>query len=244
LQLDDVGPGFSGNPSHRLGIGGKRSSTLRLRQRLRARPRARLTSTTHPKSGARSPGRIRSVDRYLELVGRWGPMVRFYRGRVLRPRRTGNNACLNVMTDGRRNLEIGRGVALAFHGEPPSEEHEAARIDGDGRNNRPGNWNLGSSKLTAPSIPRCWRLPLWDRRGICLARRQPRKSRRFGRSFSPARSRSVRCRAAHDTPVDDRGQRHDRPAAANVFDQRARVELGTKGPKHAQHAEGSRSLAA
>jgi hypothetical protein len=30
-------------------------------------------------------------------------------------------------------------VALAFHGEPPSEEHEAARLDSDGRNNRPGN---------------------------------------------------------------------------------------------------------
>src|SRR6266436_3402477 len=62
---------------------------------------------------ASSLGRIRSLDRYLDLVGRWGPMVRFCRRRVLRPRRTG----VNVMTDGRRNLEIGRGVALAFHGE-------------------------------------------------------------------------------------------------------------------------------
>jgi hypothetical protein len=43
------------------------------------------------------------------------------------------------MTDGRRNLEVGRGVVLAFHGERPSEEHEAARLDSDGRNNRPGN---------------------------------------------------------------------------------------------------------
>jgi hypothetical protein len=33
---------------------------------------------------ASSLGRIRSLDRYLELVGRWGPMVRFHRGRVLR----------------------------------------------------------------------------------------------------------------------------------------------------------------
>ena len=35
---------------------------------------------------ASSLGNIRSLDRYLEFVGRWGPTVRFHRGRVLKPK--------------------------------------------------------------------------------------------------------------------------------------------------------------
>ena len=88
---------------------------------------------------ASSLGNIRSLDRYLELIGRWGPMVRFHRGRVLTPRAKPPYGFLSVCTDGDRYLYVARGVALAFHGDPPSDEHEAAHANGDVANNRPGN---------------------------------------------------------------------------------------------------------
>ena len=36
-------------------------------------------------------------------------------------------------------MYVARGVALAFHGDPPSDDHEAAHADGNVANNRPGN---------------------------------------------------------------------------------------------------------
>lgn len=91
---------------------------------------------------ASSLGQIRSLDRYLEFVGRWGPCVRFHRGRVLKQFNSNasvGGTCLNLHVGVARTLEVGRGVALAFIGDPPSEEHEAAHLDSDGSNNRPGN---------------------------------------------------------------------------------------------------------
>jgi hypothetical protein len=91
---------------------------------------------------ASSLGRIRSIDRWIELDGRWGPCQRFLRGRILRPyisnASTGGN-CLALRLGARHRMEVGRGVALAFHGEPPTDEHEAAHQDSDGMNNTPGN---------------------------------------------------------------------------------------------------------
>ena len=69
----------------------------------------------------------------------WGPMVRFHRGRVLKPRAKPPYGFLSVCTDGDRYLYVARGVALAFHGAPPSDDHEAAHQNGDVSNNRPGN---------------------------------------------------------------------------------------------------------
>ncbi len=91
---------------------------------------------------ASSLGRIRSLDRYLEFVGRWGPCVRFHRGRVLRVFNSNQSTagiCLNLHLGKDRSIEVGRAVLLAFVGEPPSDEHEAAHLDSDGANNTPGN---------------------------------------------------------------------------------------------------------
>ena len=55
---------------------------------------------------------------------------------------------------------VSRLVALAFHGEPPTPEHEAAHIDGDKANNRPGNlcWrthpdNMAENPARGASLP-------------------------------------------------------------------------------------------
>jgi hypothetical protein len=53
---------------------------------------------------ASSLGNIRSLDRYRELIGRWGPMVRFHRGRVLKARAKPPYGFLSVCTDGDRYL--------------------------------------------------------------------------------------------------------------------------------------------
>lgn len=87
-------------------------------------------------------GRIRSVDRILELVGRWGPMKRFHRGKVLRLKPKPNGcglAYLCFYADGGSYPQVNRSVCWAFHGRPPSEKHEAAHLDGRTENNRPEN---------------------------------------------------------------------------------------------------------
>jgi NUMOD4 motif/Multicopper oxidase len=87
-------------------------------------------------------GRIRSVDRYLEFVGRWGLCVRFHRGRVLRvfnSNQSTGGTCLNLHLGKNCSIEVGRAVLLAFVGAPPSDDHEAAHRDSDGANNTPGN---------------------------------------------------------------------------------------------------------
>ena len=91
---------------------------------------------------ASSWGRIRSLDRYLELMGRWGPMTRFHRGRVLRLKPKPNGAGLYYLcfyADGGVYIQVNRAVCLAFYGEPPSEEYQAAHLDGRTENNRPEN---------------------------------------------------------------------------------------------------------
>lgn len=91
---------------------------------------------------ASSWGRIRSVDRYLELMGRWGPMTRFHRGRILRLKSKHNGAGLYYLcfyAGGEMYVQVNRAVCLAFHGEPLSEKHQAAHLDGRTENNRPEN---------------------------------------------------------------------------------------------------------
>ena len=87
-------------------------------------------------------GRIRSLDRVLELIGRWGPMQRFHHGKILRLKRKTSRGGLTYLcfyADGRSYLQVNRAVCLAFHGKPPSEKHEAAHLDGRTDNNRPVN---------------------------------------------------------------------------------------------------------
>ena len=68
--------------------------------------------------------------------------MRFHRGRVLRAYNSNQSAggtCLNLHLGKDRSIEVGRAILLAFFGEPPSDEHEAAHLDSDGANNSPGN---------------------------------------------------------------------------------------------------------
>lgn len=87
-------------------------------------------------------GRIRSVDRVLEYNGRWGPMKRFHRGKILRLKAKPNGYGLTYLcfyAGGGAYPHVNRTVCLTFHGNPPSEKHEAAHLDGRTRNNRPDN---------------------------------------------------------------------------------------------------------
>ncbi len=87
-------------------------------------------------------GRIRSVDRFLEFNGRWGPVKRFHRGTILRLKAKPNGCGLTYLcfyAGGGVYPQVNRTVCLTFHGNPPSEEHEAAHLDGRTHNNRPEN---------------------------------------------------------------------------------------------------------
>lgn len=87
---------------------------------------------------ASSLGRIKSLDRHLMFPGRWGPTRRFHRGRILRIKVKPNGYCF-VYTDGARYLHVHRGVALAFHGQPPSPKHEGAHLNRNKWDNMPSN---------------------------------------------------------------------------------------------------------
>ena len=87
-------------------------------------------------------GRIRSVDRVLEFMGRWGPTKRFHRGKILRLKRKPNGygqTYLCFYASGGVYPQVNRAVCWAFHGKPPSMSHEAAHLDGRTENNRPEN---------------------------------------------------------------------------------------------------------
>lgn len=87
-------------------------------------------------------GRIRSLDRVLDLMGRWGPIQRFHHGKILRLKRRSSKVgpCyLFFYADGGFYHQVSRAVCGAFHGKPPSEKHEAAHLDGKTDNNRPQN---------------------------------------------------------------------------------------------------------
>lgn len=87
-------------------------------------------------------GRIRSLDRVLELMGRWGPMQRFHHGKILclkRKSSKGGSTYLCFYADGGSYPQVNRAVCAAFHGIPPSNKHEAAHLDGKVQNNRPEN---------------------------------------------------------------------------------------------------------
>lgn len=87
-------------------------------------------------------GRIRSLDRVLDLMGRWGAMQRFHHGKILRLKRKssrGGSTYLFFYVDGGSYHQVNRAVCSAFHGKPPCEKYEAAHLDGKTNNNRPQN---------------------------------------------------------------------------------------------------------
>lgn len=108
-------------------------------------------------------GRIRSLDRTIEYGGRWGVTRRIHSGRVLALKEKPNGAggiYWSFYTDGGRYAQVNRSVCSAFHGPPPSRKHEAAHLDGDSGNNRPGNlvWATpvenASHKVGHGTVPR------------------------------------------------------------------------------------------
>lgn len=92
---------------------------------------------------ASSEGRIRSLDRYLPTLNRWGQIVdRFHHGKILAARQHPNGCggvYLNFYAGGGSYWYFNRAVCWAFHGAPPSEIHEAAHLNRDTFNNRPNN---------------------------------------------------------------------------------------------------------
>lgn len=88
-------------------------------------------------------GRIRSVDRWVEQEKAGTRYRRFMRGKVLQASLGSNGRYLNVAIsydDGRRvSRNVHVLVALAFLGEKPSDKHQVAHRDGNGRNNNVDN---------------------------------------------------------------------------------------------------------
>lgn len=96
---------------------------------------------------ASSLGRIRSLDRVLVFDGRWGVTLRRHRGKVLaaRVRKNPDGGAYHTvyLGFGRKSdalyRQVSRLVCLAFYGEPPSDRHEAAHLDGNSLDDRPTN---------------------------------------------------------------------------------------------------------
>lgn len=93
---------------------------------------------------ASSLGQIRSVDRVVEHLGRWGKVRRSrYRGRILALSQSKGTSGIAYLVfsagrDGGRML-VNRAVCAAFHGPPPTPDHQAAHLDGNQLSNLPDN---------------------------------------------------------------------------------------------------------
>ncbi len=96
-----------------------------------------------PAYEASSEGRIRSLDRRLPMLSRWGTACeRFYAGRILRlkPKPNGWGGYYYCFyTDGNVYWQVNRAVCWAFHGAPPTSVHEAAHLNGVSTDDRLSN---------------------------------------------------------------------------------------------------------
>lgn len=94
---------------------------------------------------ASSLGNIRSLDRTVVQVGRWGrPFSRKLKGRVLRPASSRRDPHLYVvLRHGAPGSPVHQLVAAAFLG-PCPDDCEIRHLDGDATNNRVENLRYGS----------------------------------------------------------------------------------------------------
>ena len=86
-------------------------------------------------------GKIRSLDRYIELDGRWGRYTRFKPGKIMTPKYDGRGMYLSVTLakDGKnRKMLVHRLVASTFI-ENPDNLPEVNHIDEDKTNNSVDN---------------------------------------------------------------------------------------------------------
>jgi hypothetical protein len=97
-----------------------------------------------------SLGRVRSLDRTLPFMTRWGfETTRNHRGKILCPRKY-NNGCgaiyQRISLDGGAEMGIHVAVCLAWHGYPPTHKHEVAHLDGKPSHNIPENVRWATHK--------------------------------------------------------------------------------------------------
>lgn len=86
-----------------------------------------------------SLGQVRSVTRKRSFLTRWGSTVdRIHWGRNLQLHK-GTDGYLYFDVDGGLRWRVHRALCWAFNGDPPSDVHHAAHLDGDCLNNIPEN---------------------------------------------------------------------------------------------------------
>jgi hypothetical protein len=142
---------------------------------------------------ASSLGRIRSLDRTVTQLGRWGrPFTRKLKGQVLRP--AGNKYNPHpyvVLGHGHAGSPVHQLVAAAFLG-PRPEGCDVRHIDGDATNNRANNLCYGSRTeniLDVYRIGRPWRkLTLDDIRDIYTRVRGGEKGVDLAREYNISQS--------------------------------------------------------
>lgn len=96
-----------------------------------------------PDHEASNLGRIRSRDRVIRKLNKWGFESDFrWKGRIMTPIRTlaSNGSTYWVVTVRKQyHQRINRLVCEAFHGPAPADKPHAAHLDGNSENNRPEN---------------------------------------------------------------------------------------------------------
>jgi hypothetical protein len=138
-----------------------------------------------------SLGRIRSLDRFVARISRWGSMSqRPVAGTILKPaKRQAGHLFVTLSVDSeRRSISVHRIVLCAFSGDAP-EGTECRHLDGDPTNNRISNLVWGTrlenmadrTRLGEHNAPRGTR----NRRAVLTEDnvRYIRSQRKKGRSF-------------------------------------------------------------
>lgn len=110
-------------------------------------------------------GRIRSLDRTVEVRGRWGLERRTYAGKILRQHKAGTARYLGVCLCAQSKLTthlVHDVVLRAFVG-PPAADEEARHLNCENYDNRAENLAWGSRHLNREDSRRHGKLALGER---------------------------------------------------------------------------------